>query len=132
MQFRLENSLSFPDIFNLVTKQAEYSTGVESINECLNCLLLTSRGELLGDPGFGTDIMKCVYDYNNAIMNDIIRTDIVRAVSEYMPRLITVRYEDIEIINDLNEVKILVKYYINKVDSIGTYELVVLRSENNE
>lgn len=122
----VDSTISFPKIFNRITKRGTVSTGIDSINECLRCLLLTSKGELIGDPDYGTDIVKCVYDHNDSIMNDILKNDIVNAVSKYMSNIIIVNYEYITITNSENNVDINIKYYINKTDSIGVYKLVML------
>lgn len=127
-----ESTISFPEIFNKITSRGQVSEGTTSINQMLRLLLLTSRGELIGDPMFGSDLVKHVYDYNDAIMNDIIKKDIVMAVSEYMSNLIKVEYKDISIVNEGKKAIITIRYYINKADSISTYKLVMLKGERND
>lgn len=127
-----ESTISFPRIFNIITRRGQLSYGTDSINQCLELLLLTSRGELIGDPLYGTDLLKCTYEHNDSIMNDIIKNDIVSAISKYMSKIISVSYDDISIINESNKVLITISYYINKTDSIGTYELVMLKEVDTD
>lgn len=125
----LENTVSFPRIFSTITGKSTFSVGTTSINESLETLLLTSKGELLGDPEFGTHILKYIHEYDDNIVNDFLTTDIVRAIATYMSKLIIVSEEDVSIFSNEENIYIRIQYYINKTDSIGTYELVILNKE---
>lgn len=127
-----ESTISFPTIFNRITGRGQVSDGVRSINESLRSLLLTSRGELFGDPLFGCNIVRNVYDHNDKILNDILKKDIVDSIANYMSSLIKVTYDDISIINSGNKVEITIRYYINKSDSISTYKLVMLEGAEKD
>lgn len=127
-----ESTITFPNIFNRITGRGQVSEGVKAINESLRSLLLTSRGELFGDPLFGCNIVRNVYDHNDKILNDILKKDIVESVANYMSNLIRVTYDDISIVNEGNKVTITIRYYINKSDSINTYKLVMLEGAEQD
>lgn len=124
-----ETTIKFPNITNLVSGKNLFSKNYESINECLGLLLRTSKGELLGDPQFGCNLMRYIYEPNDAILQDIAREDIVSAISKYEPR-VTVNADDIEIYSENEKVYITISYYINSTGTTNSYELVMLRTNS--
>lgn len=123
-------TLTFPELFSRSSKTVDVVSGQQSIDECLSLLLTSSRGELLGDPEYGTKLMEYIFNFTGEILNELIRTEIVRVVSVYEKR-ITVTEHDIQIIQDINTVKITLNYYINDRNRYDTFTLELERQENN-
>lgn len=80
------NTFTFNKMFNAQTGKTMVSSGEESINDCLAMLISTCRGELLGDPNFGTDIKKYLMNYKGEPLYQLVKDDIVRAIKSYEKR----------------------------------------------
>lgn len=65
----------------------------------LKLLLLTAKGELFGDPSYGTHIKKYLFDINNSATQDLIKEEIISAVTLYMP-MISIARTDVTFIVD--------------------------------
>ena len=78
-------SIAFPDMFNrTVTNLTEdYDATLQN----LKMLLWSEKGELFGDPYYGTGLKKYLYEQNDAILRDILIDDIYTAVATFMPQL---------------------------------------------
>lgn len=125
-----ETTIKFPNITSLVSGKNQFSKDYESINECIGLLLRTSKGELLGDPQFGCNLMRYIYEPNDIILQDIAREDIVSAISKYEPR-VTVTADDIEVYSENEKVYITINYYINSTGTTSSYEIVMLRTNSS-
>jgi len=88
----------------------------ESISQSLKNILMTSPGEMLGDPFFGCRLKEFLFelDYN---LRDLIRDEIARAIITYEPR---VTIQDISINSNDNEANKL--YIVLKVTINATFE----------
>lgn len=89
-------------------------------------LYLTSKGELLGDPDYGTNIKKYVINNRGMLLQDRIKEDIVNATFKYEKRVLL--SEDDVIINenfgsDPNYIEIRVQYTIKETGEIDYIEL---------
>lgn len=74
-------------MFNSQNGKLMLLDGEKSINDCLAMLISTCRGELLGDPNFGTDIKKYLMNYKGEPLYQLVREDIVNAVRNYEKRV---------------------------------------------
>ena len=117
-------TISFPNIVNVINGNCQCSTETKSINECLGLLLTSSKGEFLGDPDFGTDIHRYIFDHNDVAMEEIVKSQILDAVSQYMDR---VEMTDISIEREDNLVRITLSYSIRNSNIGDEYELVILK-----
>jgi phage baseplate assembly protein W len=105
-------------------------TDSESINESLTLLIKTVKGELFGDPGYGTNIIRFIYEPNDDILKELIIDDLLQSIPLYEKR-IKVTSSDINIISDENAVYISIKYTIITSGLSNTLELTMLKEENN-
>lgn len=79
------NSIAFPNMFsdastNLVTDRAA----------TVQNLLLTLKAEktsLFGDPYFGSNLKKLIFEQNNAILRDIVIDDIYNCITHFLPQI---------------------------------------------
>ena len=78
-------SISFPDIFN--------NTSVKTVSDHeatvsnLKLLLFSEKTSLFGDPYFGTNLKKLLFEPNNVILQDIVIDDIYTAIIQFMPQI---------------------------------------------
>lgn len=58
------------------------------IGDSLRQLVLTPRGSRVMRPDFGTNIMAYVFENNDEILSEVIRSEIMAAIGKYEPRVI--------------------------------------------
>ena len=78
-------SLAFPSMFT-TSRTKLYEDSKASLSN-LKLLLLSYKGNLLGDPYYGTNLHKIIYSNNHQILKDLIIDDIYTAIAEFMPQL---------------------------------------------
>lgn len=125
---QLRNTISHPKCFDKNSGNTSISNDRISIEQCLRLLLTTSRGELLGDPYFGTNLMTFVNEPNDLVLRDEIIDDFVYSIKRYEKR-ISVSERDISIEIDRESVYININYLIVQLGVYKTFELSILRGE---
>jgi hypothetical protein len=71
-------------MFDVATGKCQYSSSNEkSINTCLGLLFTTIKSEMFGNPKFGTNITKYMFNHNIEATNDIITTEILNAIDMF-------------------------------------------------
>lgn len=124
------NTIRCPNCFSVSTGKTVLISDIESINNCIGLLLRTSRGELVGDPMFGTNLMKLMYEPNDYILQDSVKSEIVNAIDKYENR-VYITEQDISVVSEDTIVYITLSYYIKKTGEIGTFQLSLLREDYN-
>lgn len=119
-------TIPYYKIFNKQTGRSQTVSNRKSIQDNLTMLYLTSKGELLGDPDYGTNIKKYVINNRGMLLQDRIKEDIVNATFKYEKRVLL--SEDDVIINenfgsDPNYIEIRVQYTIKETGEIDYIEL---------
>jgi phage baseplate assembly protein W len=99
-------SIAFPSMFN------RGSTKVYSDHEAtasnLKLLLLSDKTSLFGDPYFGTNLKKFMFDQNNRVLRDIVIDSIYTAILQFMPQVLVER-KDIKVTSDRTKLFINIK-----------------------
>lgn len=124
-----QTTFSFPRMVDLRTRKITLSDTYKSINECLGVLLRTRKGELLGDPDYGCNLLERIFMYNGLIVEQLIREDILDAVSKYEPR-INMTSNDIIIEQDTRTVRIYLQYEIKTSGEINEFNLEITDADN--
>lgn len=124
-----QNTFSFPQIINRISGKIELSSNAQSINECLGILLRTTPGEMLGDPNWGCNLMSRIFQYQGIIVEELIKEDIIDAISKYEPR-ITVTTNDIVIEENINVLNIYIQYEIKETGEINSYNMNIAADDN--
>ncbi len=124
-----QNTFSFPQIINRISGKIELSSNTQSINECLGILLRTTPGEMLGDPNWGCNLMSRIFQYQGIIVEELIKEDIIDAISKYEPR-ITVTTNDIVIEENINVLNIYIQYEIKETGEINSYNMNIAADDN--
>ena len=90
-------SLKFPDIFSSAS-----TNSVEGIEATKQNLLLTLKAEktsCFGDPYFGSNLRRFMFEQNNNVLRDLIIDDLYNSISMFLPQ-VKVKRKDIEIVSD--------------------------------
>lgn len=74
----------------------------------LKLMLLSNKKSLLGDPYYGTNLKKLIFEQNNQILKDLIIDDVYTSILTFMPQLVLSR-NDITITSDKHKVYINIK-----------------------
>lgn len=100
----------------------------EAVKTNLRLLLLSDKGSLFGDPFYGSNLRKLIFDQNNQILRDIIIDDIHSTILTFMPQLVLER-KDITITSSMAKININIKA-TNLVDyTTDTYVISLTGSE---
>ena len=117
-------SINFPKMF--YTTSTRIVNGIEATQLNLQSLLLSEKGELLGDPYFGTRLKQYIFDQNNYVLRDILIDELYTAIATFMPQLIINR-SDIKITQDRTALYAIVKV-TNRLDySTDMFNLVLFQ-----
>lgn len=90
-------SFAFPNIFNGIHTNIIEDKKATASN--LKLLMSSIKKELFGDPYFGNNLLKFLYDQNNIVLRDLVIDEIYTTIATFMPQLIIYR-EDITIASD--------------------------------
>ena len=119
-------SIAFPKMFNRTVTNLviDYDATLQN----LKMLLWSAKGELFGDPYYGTSLRKYLYDQNDTVLQDILIDDIYTAIKVFMPQIIIER-KDVKIFrSDKGEVSCTIKA-INRADfTTDLYTIVLLQA----
>lgn len=109
------STFNIPDTFTF-DGNVDMLEGTDAVNKCLEMLVKVNKGELGGDPDFGSNFLIYCYEQNTDILNDQVTDDIVMSVSRYDDRI---DINDNDIHTERQEEKILVNcnYYLKSEDS---------------
>ena len=84
----------------------------ESIKSQVLHVIFTPKGQMVRDPEFGTDLIKYIYDPNDAETINNVKMEITSKINKYVP---AVTFEDLNVYkneeND-NEIIVTVKYSV--------------------
>lgn len=124
-------SIKFPKMFNTsntnVWKSSEY---LEATKQNTRLVLLSTRGELFGDPYFGLMLKRYLFDQNNYVLRDAIIDMIYTQLATFIPQ-VSVKRKDINIFQDREKGKLYCEFSgINQIDyQPNTYNLVLFEGE---
>ena len=79
------NAVQFPDMISNNQTQIVYDYNATLQN--LSLLVLSAKKTLFGDPYYGTNIKKLIFDRNSAVLRDIVIDDLFTAITMFMPQI---------------------------------------------
>ena len=124
----MSNTISFPKMFNKTDykMKTDVSYSLESINESLKSLLSTTKGELLGDPLYGSTLKELLFELKTTKNMFIIKRTIVEDILKYVKGIST-NESMIKIYSNPNnnKYKIIVGYYVLPNNEKYTFETIV-------
>lgn len=120
-------SIAFPHMFTRTTTNLveDYDATLQN----LKMLLWSEKGELFGDPYYGTGLKKYLYDQNDNILQDILLDDLYTAIKLFMPQL-SLERKDVKLVRgSKGELSVTIRA-INKADfTTNMYSIVLLQAE---
>lgn len=121
------NNIKLPNIFNRIS--TNLVSDHEATMQNLKMLLLSEKGELFGDPYYGTGLKKYMFDQNDAVLQDILIDDVYTAISLFIPQLKVDRKDITFTKNDNGQLSVSIKA-INRLDfTTDLYNIVLLEAE---
>lgn len=119
-------SFNFPNIFG-----DTYTKTIEDHEATVSNLMLTlmsAKNELMGDPYFGTNIKKLMFEQNDTILRDIVIDDIYSAILQFVPQL-QLKRSDVKIIQTRTDIVVQIKA-TNLIDyQTDLFSISLLESE---
>ena len=106
-------SIKFPDMLN--SAGTNLIKDHEATMSNLRLMLASWKKSFFGDPYFGTDIKRYIYEQNNVVLQDLIIDGIQLAINEFMPQIYVTR-DDIKVKQDNSDVYVEISC-INKLDN---------------
>ena len=95
------NAVRFPKMFN--SNKTAIVKDKEATEQNLKSLLASFKKTLLGDPYFGSNLQKLLFEHNNVILQDLVIDDVYSVINAYMPQIRVVR-NNITVTSDGNSV----------------------------
>lgn len=118
-------SIAFPEIFD--TASTKLVKDIDATNSNMKLLLSSWKKSLFGDPHFGTNLKKFLYEQNNVVLQDLIIDDIYVSLQTFMPQVYLKR-KDIKITHDSTNVYATINC-INKLDNMPNAYQISLNTD---
>ena len=123
------NSINHPKEFSRQSGKTELAREVKSINQSIGLILTSSKGELFGDPNFGSRLHEYLFEYSGEVLYSLIRSEIVESVNSQETRVV-VSEDGISVEEDGHHLKINVKYTINYTNYSSETTILVKKEDN--
>lgn len=116
-------SLAFPKMFK--SNHTVIYTDHDATVTNLMLTLQSTKGTLFGDPDFGTNLRKMLFNQNDGALADLIVNDIYTAIQMYVPQLVC-KQKDIYLYSQNNTMYVSVQA-TNLIDyTTDMYNLALL------
>lgn len=119
------NSIAFPNMFT--TSKTRLLENREATASNMRLLLASWKKSLFGDPYFGTNLKKFIFEQNNIVLQDLIIDDIYVSLQIFMPQIYLTR-KDITISHDGTDLYASINC-INKLDNTANMYQIKLTSD---
>lgn len=118
--------VTHPDMFNATSGDIDTISGLTEINQSIAHILQTEKGELWGDPTFGTNLHSYLFSYSVQASINLIKDDIVDCLNEQEPRIYLTR-DMITVIEHQPQkaLEIQITYQIKSSDQYANYSYMV-------
>lgn len=90
-------SIKFPNMFS--NASTNIISGHEATYQNLVLTLRAQKGGCFGDPYFGSNLKRYIFDQNNNVLRDIIIDDLYTTIATFIPN-IRVERKNIEVTSD--------------------------------
>ncbi len=120
------NAVRFPDM--LSANKTAVIRDKEATKQNLSLLLQSYKKTLLGDPHYGVNLRRLLYESNNTVLQDLVVDDLQTAITTFMPQ-VRVQRSDISLDSRGNRLTVTIKAQ-NILDfQLETYTLNLLDME---
>lgn len=113
-------SINFPKMFT--SAKTLLVEDHDAILSNLKLLLASDRTALFGDPYYGTELKKFIYEQNNSILKDLVIDEIYETIILFLPQIYLSR-SDIDVTSDGVDLfaTIICTYYLDQKSDL--YEI---------
>lgn len=80
-------SIKHPQMFGLISGKTDLDDNIISINRCLGLLLTSAKGELFGQPDFGSKLYEMLFDQYSQTYEETVKQEIVDTITKYETRI---------------------------------------------
>ena len=101
------NSISFPRMFNYTN--TNIVSEKDAIRADMILLLSTERQTLFGDPYYGCQLRKYIFEQSNSIVADLLIDELYTTIITFMPQVYLTR-KDIRILTSRSNLYAEIKY----------------------
>lgn len=110
----MSKSFSFPNLIDSKSGGFKEITDKEAVKQNIRLLLYSSKTELLGDPYFGTNLKRLIFEPNDVIIRDLVIDEILTVIRTFVKE-VTVTRDDIKITQtNKSTIEISIKMVYNK------------------
>lgn len=97
-----------------ITRKVNNLDAKSAIFRSLNHILFTRKGERLYNNSFGVGIQDYIFEINNFVLQDNIKTEIKNQIANFEPRIIL---EDFLLVEDLHNIEISIYFRLKSEPS---------------
>lgn len=108
--------------------QVQLQKDKEAIKTSIRLLLASEKLSFFGDPNYGCNLLKLLFEQANVIVSDIIIDEIYTALSIYIPQ-VKIERKNVEIYNDKFNLYTNIKY-VYRIDN--TSDMLTIKLTNYE
>jgi len=92
----------------------------ELIRQSLVQIVMTRKGERVMRPDFGTNVITFVFENNDALLEELVKSDVFTAIGRYEPRVIVT---DVVVTRTDTTVDVAVVYVVTATGGAGSVGL---------
>ena len=105
-------ALSFPKMFT--ANKVTTVDGIKATEQNLRLILLSKVKEFFGDPEYGPDLVKDLFEFNGIQLPDIAKDQICTTVLKYMPQLQMTK-DDVKIVQ--KDTQLFISFHAHNLDT---------------
>jgi phage baseplate assembly protein W len=119
-------SIKFPFLFSKLEGKTDIDTNFVSINRSIALILLTGKGELFGNPNFGSNLKLYQFREVTPEVQQRLSEEIVNSIIEFENR-VTITNNDIQIEQAPNSdtLKISISYILKNSNALGNTQILI-------
>lgn len=123
----MSTMISFPNMFDVGSGKVGIVSGDTASRQAMKCVCLSSVGELLGDPMFGSDIKSLIFELKNQLFVTLAKQKLSEAINKYV-KTVQVNASDISFQLEQNntKVKLVINYNSKLTGEVNLLEMTVL------
>ena len=119
-------SFAFPRMFNHTTSNLVQDK--DAIRSNLILLLSSERATLFGDPYFGSELKKYIFEQSNSIIVDLLIDELYTAIATFMPQIFLTR-KDITIYSSDTSIFAEIRYQYTLDNTSDLFVIKLTESE---
>ena len=120
-------SFDFPSMLNSST--AKLKSNKDAVRSNVLLLLQTEKKSLFGDPYFGVELKKYLFEQSASIVPDLLIDNLMSAIIEFIPQVHITR-DDITVTTDGTDIFATIKYVYILDNTVDIYTINLTENDN--